>query len=64
MFTVKVNMKQYGPVMIPSQTSRLTAGQQETIRKESGLLAMVDDGREWGIWEGQRAPDNAGMLWP
>ena len=64
MFTVKENMKDYGPVTLPNQACRLTASQQETIKKKSGLLAMVDDGKEWGIWEGQRAPDNAGMLWP
>ena len=64
MFTVKGNMKEYGPVMIPSQTCWLTAEQQATIRYEDGLLAMVDDGKERGIWEGQRAPDNACMLGP
>ena len=64
MFTREGENKNYGPVMLPNQACGLTASQQEKIRRRSGLLAEVDDGQEHGIWEGQREPDNAGMLWP
>ena len=64
MFTIEGEMKKYGPVMLSNQACALTASQRETIKEKSGLLATVDDGNEWGIWGGQREPDNAGMLWP
>ena len=64
MFTTEGERKDYGPVALPNQACTLTPYQQEVIQKKSGLLAEIDDGRAWGIWEGQRAPDNAGMLWP
>ena len=64
MFTDKRNMKEYGPVNLPCQDITLTPIQQDIIQKKSELLAMVDDGKEWGIWNCQRAPDNAGMRWP
>ena len=64
MFTIEGEMKKYGPVTLPNKACALTASQRETIKEKSGLLATGDDGNEWGIWGGQREPDNAGMLWP
>ena len=64
MFTDKGNMKEYGPVNLPCQDCTLTPDQQDVIQTKSGLLAVVDDGKECGIWDSQRAPDNAGMRWP
>ena len=61
MFTDKGNMKEYGPVNVPCQDCTLTPDQQIVIQTKSGLLAVVDDGKECGIWDSQRPPDNAGM---
>ena len=62
MFTYTRQMKVYGPIMIPHQSCGLTKIQQDRIQSQSGIFVEVSE--EWGIWEGQRVPDNAGMLWP
>ena len=64
MFTIK--SPKYGPVGIPSQNVWLTREQLDTIEEEYSVHATYDDGKEEkrGIWEGQRAPDNACMLRP
>ena len=64
MFTYTGNTKVYDPIMIPDQSCRLTKMQQDEIESQSGIFVEISDSKEWGIWEGQRAPDNAGMLWP
>ena len=61
MFTCEGNMKQYGPVNLPCQYCTLTPDQYLYIQEKSGLLAVIDDGKECGIWDSQRPPDNAGM---
>ena len=71
MFTFEGPMacrKYYGPLSIPSQSQSfwLTDEQDFAIREEYGMTACFLDEYEdeTGIWEGQRAPDNACMLRP
>ena len=66
MFAYARHVTVYGPLMIPdqSQSCRLTKMQQDRFESNWGIHVEIIDSEEWGIWEGQRAPDNAGMLWP
>ena len=64
MFARARDMTAYGPIMIPDQSCRLTKMQQDKFESNWGIHVEIIDSEEWGIWEGQRAPDNAGMLWP
>ena len=64
MFTYTGKTKVYGPLNLPDESCSLTKMQQDEIESQSGLSVAISDSKELGIWEGQRAPDNAGMLWP
>ena len=64
MFTYTGKTKVYGTINLPDQSCWLTKMQQDEIESQSGLSVAISDIKELGIWEGQRAPDNAGMLWP
>ena len=64
MFTYTGKTKVYGPLNLPDESCSLTKMQQDEIESQSGLFVAISDSKEFGIWEGQRAPDNAGMLWP